>query len=289
MISSIFIKNYIKQLLGIKSAPIYPTRDLYKEALATGLRDKMVLLITEGKAVYPVNFLPEVLNRFNRVLTWDGDLLKNPKFVECHFCMELHPPIQKVPFAEKKLLTNISIHKYSPYKNELYYARRKSVEYFDKHFPNDFDLYGNRWNVPITRTEEMFPFLVKKYATYRGHCKDKLETLSKYKFNICYENNFDAKGYITEKIFDSMHARMVPIYWGASNIENYVDTDVFIDRRKFKNDKELANFITSITEKEYEKYLEAAERYMKSEKYKEFLPETFCDRVIYALHLKQTT
>src|ERR1700733_9730239 len=279
------IKNYIKRVLNIKSAPVYPTRDLYTEAVKAGLKDKMVLLITEGKAVYPVNFLPEVLNKFSRVLTWDDDLLQNPKFVRCHFCMQLHPPIQKVPWNEKKLLTNISIHKYSPYKNQLYSARRKTIAYFDKHYPNDFDLYGNRWNVPITRLEEMFPFLVKKYATYRGHCKDKLETLSRYKFNICYENNWDAKGYVTEKIFDSIHAHIVPIYWGASNIEKYVDTNVFIDRRKFASDKDLAEFITHITEKEYEKYLEAAKQYVKSEKYKEFLPETFCDRVIYALGL----
>jgi len=45
--------------------------------------------------------------------------------------------------------------------------------------------------------------------------------------------------------------------------------------------------LTKITETEYEKYLAAAKRYMKSDKYRQFLPESFCDRVIDALNLRE--
>ncbi len=41
-------------------------------------------------------------------------------------------------------------------------------------------------------------------------------------------------GYITEKIWDSFKARSIPIYWGASNIEEYIPINTFIDFRKFE-------------------------------------------------------
>ena len=78
----------------------------------------------------------------------------------------------------------------------------------------------------------------------------------------------------------------MPIYWGATNITNYVDSDTFIDRRKFKTQKELADFIVSMTETEYQKYINASTRYMKSQKYRNFLPENFAKTMISTLNLK---
>ncbi|MCX6701639.1 MAG: glycosyltransferase family 10 [Candidatus Zambryskibacteria bacterium] len=281
------LKGYIKKLLGIKAAPDYPTRRLYEEAVNAGLIDKLIFFIWESNTVCPLNFSPKILNKFNKVMSWDDDLLKKSKFIR--YCMPMENPDfthSFIPFNQKKLLTMISFNKFSSEQNELYSARRNDALYFDTNYPNDFDLYGKRWNVPITRLQRLLPFLVKKYTTYRGHVKNKLETLSKYKFNLCYENDAGAKGWVTEKIFDSLLAGIVPIYWGASNIEEYVDSDVFIDRRKFKKISDLADFITKMTEEEYNKYISAAERYKKSDKYAKFLPESFCDTMIKTLELK---
>ena len=44
----------------------------------------------------------------------------------------------------------------------------------------------------------------------------------------------DVLGYITEKIFDSFAAWCVPVYWGASNVTDYIPEGCFIDRRKFR-------------------------------------------------------
>jgi alpha(1,3/1,4) fucosyltransferase len=280
-------KNFLKKLLGIKTSPIYPTRDLYEEAVKAGLKDKLVFFIWEAKVTGPLNFSPEILNRFNRVMTWNDDQLKDPKFIQYCMPMEEREILPKaIPWKEKKLLMNMSMNKFSREKGEMYSARERAVAYFDKHYPNDFDLYGYRWGKPITRLQFMFPSLIKHYSTYRGSNEDKIGTLSKYKFNICYENVVDVNGWITEKIFNSFQARMVPIYWGAPNITEYVDADTFIDRRKFKDEAELAQFITNMTEEEYNKYLLAQERYVKSDKYRQFTNDVFCDRIIYALNLK---
>ncbi|WP_165384628.1 exostosin family protein [Sphingobacterium corticibacterium] len=45
---------------------------------------------------------------------------------------------------------------------------------------------------------------------------DKLIYLSTFKFNICPENS-DTTGYTTEKVFESIQAGCIPVYWGSDN------------------------------------------------------------------------
>lgn len=45
---------------------------------------------------------------------------------------------------------------------------------------------------------------------------DKHEYLKQFRFNLCPENS-NNKGYVTEKIFDSIRAGCIPIYWGSDN------------------------------------------------------------------------
>ena len=281
------LKRQLKKLLGQEIYPLYPTRELYKEGLEASMRSKMLFIIWEGKSTYQQNFLESTWNKFDRILTWDDDLVDHSKFLKLILPI---PPRDKrpdsVPFSEKKLLVNMSINKYSSYKHELYSARRKTINYFDSHYPNDFDLYGLRWERAVTRPQRLFSFFVKKHKTYRGMAEDKLGTFSHYKFCLCYENNGDANGYVTEKIFDALNAGTVPIYLGAPNIEEYVDADTFIDRRQFKNDEELAKFLVGMKEEEYNKYIEAGLRFIKSQKYDKFLPRYFADSVIKALNLR---
>ena len=275
------LRQFLKGILGWGKKNTEGVRDLYKEGVAGGLKEKMLLLLWEGPAVYPLNFSEKVWERFSYILTWADDFLQDQRVRHYVMPMEMNGLIKTpVPFNEKKLLLNISIHKHSSYSTELYSAREKSVAFFDKHYPTLFDLYGTRWNTPVTRLQRFFPFLVKKYNTYRGRTENKLETLSRYKFNLCYENNSNVNGYISEKIFTAIQARTVPIYLGAPNIQDYVDPDTFIDRRNFKTEKELADFLISMTEYEYQKYLDAGHRYSHSEKYIKFLPSSFCDTII---------
>ncbi len=181
----------------------------------------------------------------------------------------------------------MSANRYYPRPNELYSARLKTSAYFSKNYPNDFDLYGARWHNPKTRLQKYLPWLVPKFACYRGLATDKIATLSKYKFALAYENMENVRGYVTEKIFDAIQAGTVPIYWGASNILDYVDAEAFIDRRKFKNDAELAKYLKSVTEEQYQKMLSAGQNYLRTERCKKFFAESFCDRIIEVLNIRK--
>jgi len=278
--------GHTKQLLGLDTTPFWPKRKLYNEAIEKKMNNKLAIFLYEGVAVNPFNYKKTLWDKFPYIFTWDDDLVDNKKFFKFYLPTPKQPePSKKYQFIEKKLLVNITINKRSSDKNELYGARRKTIEYFDLHFPDDFDLFGNRWNTPVTKIEKILPFLVKKYKTYRGHADNKIETFSRYKFALCYENLSGAKGYITEKIFDALYAKTVPIYWGAENIETYVDPSAFIDRRKFKNDQELAQFLQKMTEVEYNKYIAAGEKYLKSEQRELFSSENFASTIINTLHL----
>jgi hypothetical protein len=282
-VTKVWVKKIIKILIGNKKPKL---RDLYDECIKNGYQDKMILFLWEGKSVKPENYTKQLFDKFTIIFTWNDDLVDNKKFFKFYLPSPARKPVEpKTSFNKKKLLVNISANKLSHFPDELYSARRKTIEYFDENYPNDFDLYGPNWNKPISRIQKAFPILTKKYATFRGHANDKIGTMSKYKFSLCYENLKNENGYITEKILDCLVANTIPIYWGANNIEKYIDSQCFIDKRQFNSDKELAEYLINITEKKYNNYLEAIKKYLVSEKYKLFLPENFINIIINTLKL----
>ncbi len=222
---------------------------------------KMVLFLWEPPSVEPSSFAPETLARFSKVFTWDDDLVDNVKFFKFHYPV-LRGRIDEIPsFASKKFCTLIASRLNSKYPQELYSARLKTARFFEDK-PDEFDLYGKNWGK-------------KKLKNWRGTIPDKLSVLKNYKFSICYENTQGHKGYITEKIFDCFAAGCVPVYWGAPNVTDYIPAEAFIDRRQFKDDAELYAFLKSITPEQYERYLDAAAAYLKSEKAQLFTSENF--------------
>jgi len=61
-------------------------------------------------------------------------------------------------------------------------------------------------------------------------CYNSLELLNiynKYKFIIAFENS-KTDGYVTEKIFNVLFSKSIPIYDGAPNIHSYINKEVFI-------------------------------------------------------------
>jgi hypothetical protein len=72
----------------------------------------------------------------------------------------------------------------------------------------------------------------------------------------------------------------VPIYWGASNILDFVNNGTFIDRRNYKTNEDLALFINNISEIEYMAYIKNIKEYLQSDKYYKFLPENYSNTVL---------
>ena len=93
---------------------------------------------------------------------------------------------------------------------------------------------------------------IKNCSCY--HSLDLLNLFNRYKFIICFENSL-CDGYITEKPFNAIFARTIPIYCGSPDINDYFNKDRFIDIRQ--DDTNIINKIISLNQNEilYNNYI----------------------------------
>ncbi len=234
-------------------------------------KEKLVLFMWEPATVLRKMYNKTTHSNFSKIYTWDDDLVDNKTYFKLYYPVLL-PMIDNLPsFEEKKLCTFISSNITPKYPNSLYGERKKAIEYFEKVSEEGFEFYGRNWDPNL-------------YKSYRGAPKNKLETIKNYRFALCYENTHDIKGYISEKIFDCFAAGIVPIYWGASNVDHYIPFDCFIDRRKFATLEDLHSFIKALSKQEYEGYISRIRAFLGSDKAQLFSQHHFEKTFLEAIH-----
>lgn len=85
-----------------------------------------------------------------------------------------------------------------------------------------------------------------KFRNNIGHRVDnKLEFLSKYKFNLALENSY-VDGYVTEKIADAFISATVPIYWGGKSVLSDFNPAAFINAADYSTLDSLVSEIKKI-------------------------------------------
>ena len=289
----VFLKNFLKKRninintydVVTKKVPFryvyfdapYPWNfDAWKTILFN--RKKNILICNESSLIIPFNYWKVFHLFFTKVFTWYDPLIDNKRY----FRMRLPKSsigINTLPkkFTEKKFLILINANKlpFYPFKlfnlfgKELYSERIKSIEFFESKVPDKFYLYGRGWNKPKKNNLSELIFGYKKYMTYKGEVDDKIELLSNFKYCLCFENLTDVNGYITEKIFDCLKAKCIPIYWGATDIEKYIPKNCFIDFRDFGSYKKLLDFLNLIDEDAYNNYIKNIEKLLLDKKFRD--------------------
>jgi alpha(1,3/1,4) fucosyltransferase len=243
----------------------------YEKCIKLNLNEKMILFLWEPSAVKPKNFVTKFHKNFKYIFTWRDDFVDNIRYFKFNYPQptKFNNPYEK-KFEEKKFCTLIAGNKTSNHMNELYSKRLKTIQFYEKNLSFDFDFYGRGWK----KQNVFFSFLKLKrfynYKNYKGEVDNKLKCLSEYKYCICYENQKLLNGYITEKIFDCFFSGTVPVYWGAENITEYIPKSCFIDRRDFKNNFELNNYLESITKNRYLEYIKSINNFLDSDSYLHF-------------------
>jgi hypothetical protein len=242
---------------------------------------KTYLLLFESELIRPDNWDLPAHKKFLKIFTWHDDFIDNRRYYKMNFTHSGSVPF--LSFDEKsKFCTLIAGDKRLDHPLELYSQRRETIRWFEKNHPEDFEFFGLGWNQftfqgpKFVRALNKLPLLrnvlAEKWPSYRGKLESKLSTLSQYKFSICYENARDIPGYITEKIFDSMAAGCIPVYWGASNISEYIPESCFVDRRMFKTYEDMYSFLTGMTASEYNDRLREIQKYLSSPRHDLFSP-----------------
>lgn len=91
----------------------------------------------------------------------------------------------------------------------------------------DIDSFGRLYNNRTMKGEDKG--WESKIALYR-----------QYKFVLAFENSI-LDDYVTEKLYDPLIAGVVPIYFGAPNITDYLpDASCLVNAAHFSSPKELA-------------------------------------------------
>jgi len=147
----------------------------------------------------------------------------------------------------------------------LYRERVNAIKYFSN--SSEFHLYGFGWKDPIRGFSSDFSLAAKK--CYKGTIENKRKILGNYKFTLCFENCI-FPGYITEKITDCFLAGSIPVYWGASDIDDFVPPNSFIDFRTFNSFEKLNLYLSNISECEAKNYLQAGKNFILSEAFDRF-------------------
>lgn len=73
----------------------------------------------------------------------------------------------------------------------------------------------------------------------------KRELVRKYKFHLALEN-CDEKDWVTEKIYQTLLAGVVPVYVGADNIADFIPKSAFIRAADFKSPRELTDYLVYV-------------------------------------------
>lgn len=75
----------------------------------------------------------------------------------------------------------------------------------------------------------------------------KFKFLDGHRFNLCFENS-SYPGYVTEKLYDALCAKTIPIYWGSPTVEIDFNSKAFINYHDYGNDKDFFDAIREIDE-----------------------------------------
>ena len=274
----------------------------------------LYLMLNEPATYYPEVWKKENHAVFDRIFTYDYTLADGQKYIHHYFAIDLdsYPPFVGVTEAEfdaRKLLVLMAgmfqFTKPAPGSSSLLYTRYRTLLWFGKHRPQDFDFFSRgiapslyrsfrglgvlQRLLPKAITEPIVDLVAARRrqpieAISRGPVKpnDKLSVIRNYRFVVCYENT-RLPGYISEKLFDCLFAGCVPVYLGEPNIGKFVPPECFIDRAAFASDAELADFLQKMPYADYARYIAAMRRFIESVERQKFGSQANAQRVAQVL------
>ncbi|NJO77174.1 MAG: glycosyl transferase [Cyanobacteria bacterium RM1_2_2] len=149
------------------------------------------------------------------------------------------------------------------------------------------DIYGKDWPRGFSIEDSR-----------RGKWKDrKREILGSYRFNICFENT-NYNYYCTEKIWDSIQAGCLPVYYGNGNkiYENF-PSNSFLDYCDFESTDELFDYMQRMNFEEFRERInlciKAGNEVLEKRSQMKFFDKVFSEQMLsnivdrlYRIHLK---
>ncbi len=239
---------------------------LYKKSLA--LKKKIILIENEHFDIHKENRNIKKLKGISKVFSYRDFLYDNG--INLNYSFDFSKSSSSFENEDKLILScMISNNKSYDIQNELYTERKKVIKWFNKNKQDDFILYGGDWDKIVLKSNHFINKIINrlkitrpKLKVYKGICKDKSEVLRNSMFSFCFENSI-SKGWITEKLFDVMINRCVPIYFGPPEIKKHVPDNTYINYEDFNSLDDLYNFLKLMDKKAYQKYISNIDFFLK--------------------------
>ena len=250
----------------------------FVKCVTHNLENKLILFSFEPTLHNKKRRVQNLLHYFKYVLTWNDDFIDNKRVFKFKYPV-YHPSYASLPESEpgarSKLLTSISGNQRHSNPLNLYRKRREIIDFFENNANGDYEFYGKGWNKA-------------SFKNYRGTVDSKYHTFINYKFAICFENSRET-GYITEKIFDCLAARTIPIYLGAPNVADYIPGNCFIDYTQFGSIQEMYDFIKNMDDNTYDGYIRNINSFLNSDLVRPFTWEAFFTGLYQVIQYDQNT
>ena len=248
-------------------------------ALVDISKTKALLILREPKTVVSWNFQQEPHQYYDRVLTFRHSLVDNRRYFPYYASrFRIEDMLDIGELESRRLSVMINSYLKSDDPSQLYSYRENVVRWFEANASADFDLYGHGWtsySVPIRGSWAISLPRLRRLSTYRGYSQSKLHTLNKYKFAFCIENSVE-EGYLSEKLFDALLSRCIPIYLGSPEVSKFIPNDLFVDLREYSDFQDLHQYLTTLPHKEIKSRIHDAKDFLLSE---QAYPLTFSGRI----------
>lgn len=269
-----------------------------------GSVSKAILIRQETDAVYPGQYGKRIENKYGLILTLGGtEKVRQHKFLG-HPYMHNHNPANPTQidsnfaaiFSRRK---SNQVYELSSWKNRQiflsfvgankvglnpkgnYGVRRRLVKEL---LPMGLEVYGILWNASLKkrltnrvsmvlwglRTRQRPPIfaiffdIFRKYKAVKGVVDNKQKILLASKFSLVVENSDQI---ITEKLFDSILAGSIPVFYGAALSQFGLPNGLAVEIKNYKYP--IGQVIISMTESEVALRLKIMKEFLGSEEFRD--------------------
>jgi hypothetical protein len=193
-----------------------------------------------------------ILKNFKYIVYHDLDVFKNRKnYGNCFFEMPMWLPwyternkleiISLNPVKEKKISFVVSGLNGLSDRGAIYDLRLNFLQkVLDSNV--EIDIYGRGLELNDSR--------------YKGSIIDKYDALLPYNFTIAIENSVE-KNYLSEKFYDAVNCKTVPVYYGCPNVDKILGINSFVKLEDLDNITQILKICDGTIK--YHSYLEQLE------------------------------
>lgn len=272
-----------------------PSKDDEILSFARAHNKSAFLIVAENHFIWKANGDFSRYGEFDAVFSYNDDVVARGLARKLNYARIFAlPKDSQPPFEDRKFACMVSSRVKKNRPHCVSWRRLETIKFYEMQHPELFDLYGIGWENGTFMAQErpaiysvlsslrLNKLLPKVYhPSWKGMIHGlKAPTLRNYRFVYCYENSIDIPGYITEKIFDVMMARAVPVYLGHPSTDTWIPKECYIDRAAFADDADLYEYMSKLSKADWIKYMDAGRNFMMSNKSKPFDTKTYVDTII---------